>query len=250
MTSQSLSRITTIIVDDEPLARTNLKRLLDRDREVQIVGEFGSGREAIAAVRADVPDLLFLDVEMPEYDGFDVVEALGNLVPRAVVFVTAYDRYAVKAFEVKAIDYVLKPIQESRFDKMMTRVKEQLRGGQSVAWGRDRIVVKNAGRAVFLETKEIDWIEAASYYVCLHVGGKTYMLRRTMNDLERELDPARFCRIHRSSIVNLDCLRELATDAQGEYEVVLRDKNRLKLSRAYRKTLQERLRRLSFEIKD
>ncbi|HZS29276.1 MAG TPA: LytTR family DNA-binding domain-containing protein [Candidatus Angelobacter sp.] len=241
MTSQPLPRIQTMIVDDEPLARTNIERLLERDPEIDIVGQFGSGREAIAAIRTSIPDLLFLDVQMPEYDGFDVIEALGTFVPRAVVFVTAYDQYAVRAFEMEALDYLLKPIQEQRFCKVLSRAKEQIYGGQGTAVWRDRIVVKNAGNVVFLQAQEIQWIEAASYYVALHVSGKTYMLRRTMNELEHDLNPDRFCRIHRSTIVNLDCVHQLETGPDGEYEVVLRDKTRLKLSRAYRKAFQERL---------
>ncbi len=243
MTSHSALRIRAMIVDDEPLARTNIERLLQRDPEVDIVGQFGSGREAIAAIRSSVPDLLFLDVQMPECDGFDVIEALGAFVPRAVVFVTAYDQYAVRAFEMEALDYLLKPVQEQRFCKVLARAKEQIHGGPAL-W-RDRIVVKSAGNAIFLHAQEIEWIEAASYYVALHVSGKTHLLRRTMNELERDLNPERFCRIHRSTIVNLEYVHQLATDADGEYEVILRNKTRLKLSKGYRKVFQERLGLLS-----
>ncbi len=229
--------IRTLIVDDEPLARTNIRVLLGRDPEIEIAGECGSGQEAVHAIRAHSPDLVFLDVQMPDSDGFEVIEALGADAPKAVIFVTAYDQYALKAFEVEAIDYLLKPFDDARFLRALARGKERARGQVR----NDRLIVRSAGRVAFLKTTEIDWIEAADYYACLHVAGKTHLLRRSMADLERDLDPAAFCRIHRSTIVNLDRVRELKLNANGEYEVQLHDGTRLRLSRSYRDQLQSRL---------
>jgi two-component system, LytTR family, response regulator len=155
--------------------------------------------------------------------------------PPAVVFVTAYDRYALKAFEVEALDYLLKPFDDARFRRTLARAKEQVRRS---AGKTDRIVVRSAGRVSFLRVAEIDWIEAADYYACLHVAGKSHLLRRKMTDLERELDPERFCRIHRSTIVNRDSVQELKLNAAGEYDVVLRDGTRLRMSRRYRDRLK------------
>ena len=243
MSAGAISRvIRTLIVDDEPLARTNLLVLLRRDPEVEIAGECGSGAEAIDAVRRIAPDLLFLDVQMPDCDGFDVLEALGGEAPGAIVFVTAYDQYALKAFEVEALDYLLKPFDDARFFRALSRAKEQIRQRQGASGTVERLIVKSAGRVSFLRTGEIDWIEAADYYACLHVAGKTHLLRRSMSELERDLDPAAFCRVHRSTIVNLDRVRELRLNAGGEYEVVLQDGTRLRLSRSYRDQMQSRLR--------
>jgi two-component system LytT family response regulator len=235
------SRIRTLIVDDEPLARMGLSSLLARDPETEVVGECGSGPDAIDTIRAIRPDLLFLDVQMPGCDGFDVLEQLGTAAPRAVIFVTAYDRYALKAFEAEALDYLLKPFDDARFAKALERAKSILRerpGRQT------RLLVKSAGRVTILKSDEIDWIEAADYYACLHVGGKSHLVRRSLAELEAELDPAAFCRIHRSAIVNLDRVREMRLDANGEYEVVLRDGSPLRLSRTYREHLQSKLKAL------
>jgi len=182
--------------------------------------------------------LLFLDVQMPGCDGFGVLEALGADVPPAVVFVTAYDQYALKAFEAEALDYLLKPYDNARFFRVLSRAKALL--AQRPADNRrfERILVRSAGRISFLRVEEIDWIEAADYYSCLHVGPRTHLLRRSMAELERDLAAARFCRIHRSTIVNLSRVRDLCLDAGGEYEVVLRDETRLKVSRGYREKLQ------------
>jgi two-component system LytT family response regulator len=239
-----MSVIRTMVVDDEPLARTNLLVLLRRDAEIEIVGECGSGVQAIREIPKLAPDLLYLDVQMPGCDGFEVLAALGTAAPKAVVFVTAYDRYALKAFEVEALDYLLKPFDDARFLRTLARAKEQIRHHRSSAGPQwlERLVVRSAGRVSFLRTAEIDWIEAADYYACLHVAGKSHLLRRKMAELERELDPALFCRIHRSAIVNLDRVRELQLGASGEYEVALLDGTRLRLSRSYRDQLQSRLR--------
>jgi two-component system, LytTR family, response regulator len=235
------ARIRTLVVDDEPLARSNLTVLLRLDPEIEIVGECGSGFEALAEIRGRKPDLVFLDVQMPECDGFDVVEQLGKDLPHAVVFVTAYDQYALKAFEAGALDYLLKPFDNARFDRALGRAKERIALSKEAPRKIDRLVIKGAGQVTFVKISEIDWIEAADYYACLHVRSKTHLLRRRMSDLERELDPAVFCRIHRSSIVNINRIRSLEVGEDGEYEVILDTGARLRLSRRYRKLLQSML---------
>ena len=234
----SSALIRTLIVDDEPLARTTLLALLSHDSEMDVVGQCGSGTEAVTAIRQLRPELVFLDVQMPGCDGFDVLEQLGAAVPKAVVFVTAYDRYALKAFEAGALDYLLKPFDDARFTRALERAKAMVRG--RVAQPR-HLIVKSAGRVVIVKTDEIDWIEAADYYACLHVSQKTHLLRRSLGELEEELDSAMFCRIHRSAIVNLERVKEMKLDPNGEYEVFLRDGTRLRLSRSYREQLQSRL---------
>ena len=234
-------KIRTLVVDDEPLARSNLTVLLRLDTEIEIVAECGSGKKALAEIRSKKPDLVFLDVQMPECDGFDVVEQLGNDLPAAVVFVTAYDQYALKAFEAGALDYLLKPFDNERFHRALGRAKERIRQSQELPGKADRFVIKGAGQVIFVNVAEIDWIEAADYYACLHVRSKTHLLRRRMSELERELDQAMFCRIHRSTIVNLNRIRGLEVNAGGEYEVVLDTGTRLALSRGYRKAVHARL---------
>ncbi len=238
---ESSVKITAIIVDDEPLARSNLSLLLRLDPTIQIVAECGSGLEAPAMVRDLKPDLLFLDVQMPECDGFDVLELLGNDVPPAVVFVTAYDQYALRAFEAGALDYLLKPFDNARFDLALKRARQKIAHNKTLPRRLERIAIKNAGQVSFLKISEIDWIEAADYYACLHVAQRTHMLRRSISELEQDLDPAMFCRIHRSTIVNLDRVRGLTLSEDGEYEVLLENKAKLRLSRSYRKQLQSRL---------
>ena len=228
-------------MDDEPLARSNLTVLLRLDPEVEIVAECGSGKEALAEIRKRKPDLVFLDVQMPECDGFDVVEQLGKDLPHAVVFVTAYDQYALKAFEAGAIDYLLKPFDNARFGRALCRAKERVTQSREFPGKADRFVIKGAGQITFVKISDIDWIEAADYYACLHVRTKTHLLRRRMSELERELDQTAFCRIHRSTIVNLNRIRGLEVDEGGEYEVVLDTGARLSLSRRYRKQVQAKL---------
>jgi two-component system, LytTR family, response regulator len=235
------AKIRSLIVDDEPLARSNLAVLLRIDPQIEIIGECSSGTEALSKIRETKPDLLFLDVQMPECDGFDVLEMLGKDVPPAVVFVTAYDHYALRAFEAGALDYVLKPFDNARFERTLSRAKQRIMQGRDISRFVERIVVKNAGLVSFLKVSEVDWIEAADYYSCLHVGAKSHLLRRSLSDLEQDLDPNAFCRIHRSAIVNLDRVRGLKLGENGEYEVVLDHGNRLRLSRSYRKQLQSRL---------
>ena len=239
--AEHANRIRTLIVDDEPLARSNVAVLLRRDPEIDIVGECGSGTEAIAEVRRTKPELLFLDVQMPECDGFDVVELLGKDLPPAIVFVTAYDQYALRAFEAGALDYLLKPFDNVRFEVALGRAKRRISPGEDPRRKLDRMMVKSAGEIGFVKTSDIDWIEAADYYACLHIGSKSRLVRRSLAELEEDLDPAEFCRVHRSGIVNLQRVRGLKLNQEGEYEVVLEDGTRVRLSRRYRKHLEARL---------
>jgi two-component system LytT family response regulator len=234
-------KIRALVVDDEPLARSNLTVLLRRDPEIEVVRQCGSGMEALAEIRGSKPDLVFLDVQMPECDGFDVLEMLGGELPPAVVFVTAYDQYALRAFEAGALDYLLKPFDNARFELAVGRAKERIAHGRHPPPTLERFAVKGAGQVSFLKISEIDWIEAADYYSCLHVGARTHLLRRSMAELDQELDQAVFCRIHRSTIVRLDRVRGLKLNESGEYDVLLEDGTMLRLSRRYRKQLQSRL---------
>jgi two-component system LytT family response regulator len=232
--------IRAVIVDDEPLARTNLTILLLRHPEIEIVAECGSGREALSAIRASNPDLIFLDVQMPECDGFDVLEMLGSNAP-SVIFVTAYDSYALRAFEVGALDYLLKPFDSDRFERTLKRARERVALAKNTPQAKQSFVIKSAGQVSFIAASEIDWVEAADYYVSLHVGAKTHLMRRSMAELEQELDRDAFCRIHRSAIVKLEKVRRLELNESGEYDVLLSNGTRLRLSRRYRKQLQSRL---------
>jgi two-component system LytT family response regulator len=238
---QKSAKISTVIADDEALARSNLTVLLRRDPDIEIVSECGSGAEALSQIRGKKPDLVFLDVQMPECDGFDVLELLGRDQPLALVFVTAYDQYALRAFEAGALDYLLKPFSNARFSKALGRAKDRVRIGMDQSRKVDRFVVKNAGEVLFLKISEIDWIEAADYYACLHVGPRTHLVRRSMADLDQDLDQAAFCRIHRSTIVNLNRIKGLKLCEDGEYGVLLHNGISLRLSRRYRRHLQFRL---------
>jgi two-component system, LytTR family, response regulator len=233
--------IRAMIVDDEPLARSNVALLLRLHPEIEIVSQCASGMEALAGIRQARPDLVFLDVEMPECDGFDVLEMLGGDLPPAVVFVTAYDKYALRAFEAGALDYLLKPFDNGRFERALDRARERIAQGGRSKRTVEHIAVKSAGELTFLKMSEIDWIEAADYYSCLHVGAKSHLLRRSMAELDEELDQSVFCRIHRSIIVKLDRVRGLKLNENGEYDVLLQNGTRLRLSRRYRKQLQSRM---------
>jgi len=229
------SRLRALVADDEPLARTNLTVLLRKDPEIAEVRECGSGAEAVAEIRSNQPHLAFLDVQMPE------CELLGADMPPAVVFVTAYDQYALRAFEAGALDYLLKPFDNARFERALNRAKERIATDLRQPRKMDRLVIKSAGRISFVKPSDIDWIEAADYYACLHVGGKSLLLRRSLSNLDQELDPTIFCRIHRSTIVNLDRVRGLKLNTDGDYDVLLDHGMRLCLSRRYRKQLQWRM---------
>jgi two-component system LytT family response regulator len=244
--------IRVLIVDDEPLSRRKIREFLKEDREIEIVGECGNGPEAISAVRESTPDLLFLDVQMPGMDGFTVLEELRDGQLPFVIFVTAYEQYAVKAFEVRALDYLLKPFHRERFARATDRAKAQIRsnGGDFTTQIRDliqelrpqnryleRIVVKTSGAVFFLKTCEIDWVSAEENYVRLHCGKASYLLREKISNLESQLDPGRFQRIHRSTIVNIDRIQKLHPHSHGDYQVLLHDGTELILSRAYRNRL-------------
>jgi len=234
-----VASIKALVVDDEALARRNVTVLLSRDPDIGSVVECESGQEAVAQIRRSKPDLVFLDVQMPECGGFDVLELLGSDLPPTIIFVTAYDEYALRAFEAGALDYLLKPFDDSRFDRALRRAKERLAHLPQPVM--ERLVVRSQGRVLFVSVGDIDWIEAADYYACLHVGTETHILRRSLSELEQDLGDEKFIRIHRSIVVNLDRIHGLELQAGGEYEVVLKSKVRLRLSRRFRKRLQERM---------
>ncbi|MYM72513.1 response regulator [Duganella sp. FT134W] len=227
-------KLRAIIVDDEAPARANLKALLRKQADIELVAECDSGSAALDAVRRMRPDLLFLDIQMPECDGFDVLEMLGGELPPAVIFVTAYDQHALRAFDVGALDYLLKPFSDERFSTALLRARERLPRAQTQA---ERLVLKHAGQVLFLPVADIDWIGAADYYASLHVGAKTHLLRRSIAELAKDLDPATFCRIHRSTIINLVKLQSIELGEDGEHEAVLTSGARLRVSRSYRKAL-------------
>jgi two-component system LytT family response regulator len=253
-------KIRVLVVDDEPLARSGLSDLLARDPELEVVGQCGDGRNAVEAIRNFKPDLVLLDIQMPEMDGFQVIQEVGADRMPATIFVTAYDQFAVRAFEVHALDYLLKPFDDQRFLAAVARSKQALRT-QDVGQLSQRLIgllaatragaappfltrllVKNAGKVTFIRVDDIDWIEAADYYVRLHVARKSHLLRETMNTLEDQLDPARFFRVHRSAIVNLDRLVEIQPYFHGEHVLVLQDGSKLKLSRSRKEKLEAVLR--------
>jgi len=232
----------TLVVDDEPLARRKLAVRLRRDPDIATVDECESGAEAVAEIRSTRPDLVFLDVQMPDCDGFDVLELLGSDQRPVIVFVTGHDDYAFRAFEAGTLDYLLKPFTDARFQRALERAKRRLAHHME---GRPRaaepLVIKTARQVAFVNIADIDWIEAANYYSCLHVGTDTHLLRRSLAVLEHELQSGSFCRIHRSTVVNVDRIRRLERLNDGEYAVVLRTGARLRLSRRFRKSLQHRL---------
>ena len=246
--------LTTLIVDDEPLAREGLRLLLSRDPEVSAMREARDGREAVEAIRESNPDLVFLDVQMPEMDGFEVVRKIGPERMPQVVFVTAHDQYAIQAFEINALDYLLKPVIEERFVKALLRAKGRIRSNltadsnrqiigllETIASPRSyvkRLAVQSAGKTVFVNVEDVDWIQAAENYVELHAGRASYLLHVTMNTLEKSLDPEIFLRIHRSIIVNLVRIKNLQPGAHGEYVITLRDGARLQSGRTYSSRLR------------
>jgi two-component system, LytTR family, response regulator len=249
------ARIKVVIVDDEPLAREGVRMLLAGDRDVEVVAECGSGRDAVATIKRLRPDLVFLDVQMPEISGFDVLAALDELP--AVIFVTAYDKYALRAFEVHALDYLLKPYDDERFAQALARAKRQLhvstlgerllsllesrREAEEQQPYLSRVAIRDAGRVLFVDVSDVDWIEAADYYVQLHVGEKSYLHRESMQRLEERLDPARFLRIHRSAIVNRARVRELRHRNGRELLCVLANGVTLKVARSQRARLNKLL---------
>ena len=264
-----MSTIRVVVVDDEPLARRRIVRLLEGREEFELAGEFDSGRKAALAIPEIDPDLLFLDVQMPEMGGFEVLESLSRSRPPVVIFVTAYNHYAVRAFEVHALDYIMKPFDDDRFDEALVHARAQLRmesgdslrrrldavvralhGGEAAEpeitptpasrW-IERLVVRSQDHAWFVRVADIEWIEAADYNVRIHTAAQTYTTRETLSGLAEQLDPRRFVRVHRSTIVNLDHVREIQPYFHGAYILVLQDGTELRLSRARRHAFEEAL---------
>ncbi|HJR68355.1 MAG TPA: LytTR family DNA-binding domain-containing protein [Gemmatimonadaceae bacterium] len=263
--------IRTAIVDDEPDARDGIRELLTKDADIVVVGEARTGREAVALIHDARPELVFLDVHMPELDGFGALAAVQASAMPLVIFVTAYDEHALRAFEVNALDYLLKPFSDERFAEALHRAKEQVRqrrigeispqlvellsaepssrsadhtattSADLPADERylDRVMVRTAKGSVFLRTDDIDWIEADDYYARLHVGGRSYLIRQTMRHLEKRLDPRRFVRVHRSAIVNIDRVQTLQPYFRGTHVLTLRDGTQVTMSRSRRANLEK-----------
>jgi two-component system LytT family response regulator len=245
-----------IIIDDEPLARDSIRALLEDDAEVRVVGE-GTGAEGAALIARTRPDLMFLDIQMPEVDGFALLEQVGAATVPAVIFVTAYDRYALKAFEVHALDYLLKPFDDSRFAGALAHAKERarsiLRGEvdtriaallkERSEASRSRFLIPVRDKTIVVDAADIDWIEASDYYVTIHCGTAGHLLRQTMDEIETQLDATLFFRVHRSTIVNIDRVREIHPLFRGDCALVLANGQRLKLSRSRRKDFEARFRR-------
>jgi two-component system LytT family response regulator len=254
--------IRALIVDDEPAARDAIRSLLAGDADIHIVGECADGRTALRAIASTAPELLFLDVQMPEMDGFTMLRQLDPARLPVVVFVTAFDQYALRAFDVHAADYLLKPFDDDRFRDAVSRAKQSVRAGQLGRLSEElralldgvapaaptartaagpylkRLVIKSGGRVTLLNVRDIDWIEAEGDYVKIHVAKVWHLLRETMKRLEAQFDPARFVRIHRSTIVNVERIKELQPYFRGEYVVILQDGKSLKLSRGYKEHLE------------
>ena len=245
--------IRIVVVDDEPLARRFIRRMLEREEGVEVVGECGDGRAAVAAARELSLDLVFLDVQMPEMDGFAALEELGPESRPLVVFTTAYEQYAVRAFEAHALDYLLKPFDEARFARSLAHARERLHGRRGEDERQqldalldhvrrkpahlDRLMVRAGARIVFLKVESIDWIEADDKYVHLHAGPVSHMVRQTISAMEEQLDPEKFLRIHRSAVVNVARIKELRPLFSGEYGVILEGGTELTLSRNYKDRL-------------
>lgn len=244
-----------LIVDDETLARLRLRQVLADHPDFEVVAECGAAEEAVAVLKSQRPDVVFLDIQMPGLNGLSLLDQLGDTAP-AIVFVTAYEGYAVKAFEVEAVDYLLKPFDRARFAAAMNRVRKQLTQtpdpvaderltrlleGLRPKENSQRLAIKNGGQIVFVPVREIDWIEAADNYVCIHCGPETHVARETMNAMETRLDPGEFVRIHRSTIVNIDRIERLQPWFRGDYLVLMRGGKKLTMSRTYREKLQDTL---------
>ncbi len=250
--------IRTLIVDDEPAAREALALLLAADEEIALIGEAADGAGALARIRHDRPDLVFLDIQLPAIDGLTVLQQLPQAELPAVVFVTAYDQHALRAFDLHAVDYLLKPFDDERFRRALSRAKTRVRQGQlgelaaplrallattpkaAPAW-RERLVIRSDGRSLVVPVAEVDWVEAKGDYLQVHAGAAQHLLRGTMKQLEAELDPAVFVRIHRSVLVRIGRIRELQPYFHGDYVVILTDGTRLKLARGCRERLEQAL---------
>ena len=253
-----MNQIRTVIADDQPMARERLTALLSEEPDVQVVAACASGAEAVSAIERHRPDLVFLDMQMPELDGFGVIAAVGPERMPSVVFVTAYDEFALRAFDVHALDYLLKPFGRQRFQKALDRARDHLsreRAGDLARRllalveetrpahpRRERLMVRSGARVVFIEVRQVDWVEAEGNYVRLHVGEESHLIRDTMHAVEARLG-SQFVRIHRSRIANTDKVQELRIASNGEYEIVLRTGRTLRVSRLYRDKISERLKR-------
>jgi two-component system LytT family response regulator len=249
--------ICTLVADDETPARQRLIDLLKKDSQVRLVLEAADGQTAVEMIEHEAPDLVFLDVQMPELNGLEVIETVGAAAMPLTIFVTAYDQHAIRAFEANALDYLLKPFSDERFEAALARAKARLKERSVHEFGRnvlrmisarppvdrrlDRLVVRSAGTTRFIRVADIDWIEGAGVYVNLHVGGKEMLYRAALNDLADRLDPLRFIRVHRSAIVNIESILELQAISHGEFDVVLKDGHRSRVSRTYRGQLEKRL---------
>jgi len=236
--------IRTLIVDDSPLVRDGIRLLLGAEKDIEVVGDAADGFEAVAAIRRLTPDLTFLDVQMPGLDGFQVIEQCATVPMGAVIFVTAYDDYALRAFQSNALGYVLKPIAPRMLEAPLQRARQVLASHAAVIPTQStdrrplqRLVVKEQGRFMFVRPEEVDWIAAAGDYVHLHLPGRRFLVRRTISDLDDSLDPTCFARIHRSTIVNVDRIQEIRALPQGDYSVRLHDGTTLRMSRGYRRRL-------------
>lgn len=249
--------LTALIVDDEPPGRHKIREMLKHESNIEIIGECTNGVEAVEAIQSKKPDLVFLDVQMPELDGFGVIKKIGvNNLPE-IIFVTAYDQYALQAFEVHALDYLLKPFDKERFQNALQRAKDHILQRDQNDIGQkllsmlqelkldqkhsDRLVIKSGGKVFFLKTDEVDWIEAAGNYVRLHAGGESHLLRETMSGIQKKLNPNQFIRIHRSTFVNIEQIKELQPWFHGEYVVILKEGTQLTMSRSYRNNLTDLL---------
>jgi two-component system LytT family response regulator len=258
MNARTPESIRVLVADDELPARQRLIDLLQRDQQIASVAEAADGETAVQMIQDQHPDVLFLDVQMPELDGLGVIDAVGAAQMPLTVFVTAYDQHAIRAFEANALDYLLKPFSDERFEATMVRVKSRLDERNLKEFGQrvmkmvssapaaperrlDRLVVKSGGTTRFVRVIDIDWIEAAGVYVTLHVGGKELLYRAALNDLAEKLDPRRFVRVHRSALINIESVVQLEPISHGEFEAVLRDGSRTRVSRTYRGQLEKRL---------
>jgi two-component system LytT family response regulator len=269
-----MTSIRTVVVEDEPVSRDRLLALLGEEQDIEIVGACADGREAASAIASAAPDLVFLDIQLPEMDGLSLARAFDEGRRPAVVFVTAHDEYALPAFEIHALDYLLKPFSAQRFRAALSYAREHLAQRRATSLGRqildmlphmeqpapqapappaaaasappvsvERLVVKSSGRIYFIRVADIDWCEAAGNYISVHVGAQSHLIRETMNRLEAQLDPRQFVRIHRSTIVNVDRIQEMRSSFNGEHVVLLSNGVRLTMSRGYKDALQERIRR-------
>jgi two-component system, LytTR family, response regulator len=258
MNAPTLEPIRVLVADDELPARQRLIDLLQRDGQIASVAEAADGETAVAMIQSQQPDVLFLDVQMPELDGLGVIDAIGAAQMPLTVFVTAYDQHAIRAFEANALDYLLKPFSDERFEATMVRVKSRLDERSLKEFGQrvmkmvsvapaaperrlDRLVVKAGGTTRFIRVIDIDWIEAAGVYVTLHVAGKELLYRAALNDLAEKLDPRRFVRVHRSAVINIESVLQLEPISHGEFDAVLKNGSRTRVSRTYRAQLEKRL---------